>query len=311
MANKSITQKRTDPETEALKDAWASGAKTKQDEVDALTVRLEAAPWLFEMAGKVKTLSFNESQSRFFKLILLKKVKDSKEYREKYGMTWEQFCEHAHVNKRWIDEQLADLKPFKVEFLEAFLQFSEFDFSKIKYLGQSALEENLQLQGDRLLFDGEAIPFEPEAVQAVIEQLQDQLRSEKEEKKAALGTKDKVLKAKEELLNKQEKQLARYDKEAKAKGLTLEEDAFLQQMENMRIGFDGFYMVHLDPAGLAGQDLTPRMTAAYISALQYMRTQINAAYDTAVETYGDPSMFPEEAWTPGKPLPASPSQGRG
>src|SRR5208337_4605334 len=95
---------------------------------------------IFEMAGKIKATTFFGAQSKFFNLLMLKQVKDSKEYRDRFDMSWEKFCEHVGVNKRWVDEQLADLKPFEVEFLEAFLQFSGVPISKFKYLGESVVE---------------------------------------------------------------------------------------------------------------------------------------------------------------------------
>ena len=293
--------RRTDPEMAALMEARADGAREKQGEIDSLMAKLDSAPWIFEMAGKVKTLSFNESQARFFKLVLLKQVKDSKEYREKFGMTWEQFCEYARVDRRSTDEKLADLKPFNAEFLASFSAFSGFDFSKIRYLGRGVSESLLQLDGNRLLFDGEAIPFEPEAVQALIEQIQDALQKEREERVAEKKTHDRRMADEKKYSQKLEKQLTRYERNAHDKGVSPEEDALIQQMETLRISFDGF-MLQTDPARIEedGGEMTPRMTAIYVSTLQYIRTQINAAYSTAVETFGDPETFPEEAWTPGK-----------
>ena len=42
--------------------------------------------------------------------------------------------------------------------------------------------------------------------------------------------------------------------------------------------------------------LTPRMVAAYLTTLDYMRKQLLAAYDTAQDMYGSAAMSPEEAW---------------
>lgn len=308
MANKPQSQKRTDPEIEALKGAYEMGKEEAQEEIVALKTRLSAAPWIYEMAGKVRTLSFSETQSRFFKLVSLKQVKDNKEYREKFGMTWEQFCEHVGINRRTIDNQLIDLQPFKSEFLASFASFSGVDFSKIKYLGDDKLATSCQFSGNAIIYQGETIPVTPEHaddIQALLEKLEESYQAQIEEQKATLRTKDKLIKAKEDVIHKQEKSLRKFEKDAEAKGLTLEEDGFLQKMENMKTHFDGFYMLNVDPARIEemntgnGINPTPRMIAAYITTLQYMKMQINAAFDTAVDAYGDPEMLPEEAWHPG------------
>jgi hypothetical protein len=40
------------------------------------------------------------------------------------------------------------------------------------------------------------------------------------------------------------------------------------------------------------------MISAYIAALKYMKMQILAAHDAAIESYADPSMISDEDWQP-------------
>jgi hypothetical protein len=223
-------------------------------------------------------------------------------------MTWEQFCEHVGISRRWIDEQLADLKPFKMEFLEGFLQFFEVPISKIKYLGEaiSGGTPEVEISERGITYRGETIPWGKEHsddFQALLEQLEEEHKAQLEEKDANLRTKDRLLKDKENVIRKQARDLSKYERSAQEKGLTPEEDAFLQQMENLRTAFDGFYMCDVDPDRreelFRDNDPTPRMTAAYLSTLDYMKKQILAAYDTATDRYGNPAMCPEDAWHPG------------
>lgn len=308
MANKPVSQKRTDPEMEALKSAYEDGQRSKEVEVEELKARLGAAPLIFEMAGRVKAAAFSESQTRLMKILYLKRVKDDKEYRQAYGMTWEQFCEAVGEDRRRVDEQLVDLKPFKADFLAKFVSAFGVEISKIKYLGEAFSAESASFKGDSIVYAGEVIPLTPEHrddIQALLEKLEESYQAQIEEQKAILRTKDKLIKAKEDVIHKQEKSLNKFEKDAEAKGLTLEEDAFLQKMENMKTHFDGFYMLNVDPARVEemntgnGANPTSRMIAAYIATLQYMKMQINAAFDTAVDAFGDPEMLPEEAWHPG------------
>jgi transcriptional regulator with XRE-family HTH domain len=266
----------------------------------------EAIANIYEMSGKIKAASFNKAQSEFLELLMLKQVKDAKEYREKFGMTWEQFCNHVGVNRRTIDNILIDLKPFKVEFLAKFANFAGFPINKIKYLEEPILAGVAKIEGNEIVCMGERIPFEweyREDFQELLNKLQEEHKAQIEERDADLRTKDRLLKDKENVIRKQARDLSKYEKSAETKGLTPEEDAYLQRMENLRTAFDGFYMFEVDPEVMtelwSDNDPTPRMRAAYLSTLDYMRKQILAAYDIATVRYGNPIMCPEEGWSPG------------
>lgn len=307
MAGKPRAARPTDPEMEAINGAYADGQRSKEAEVEDLKARLSAAPWIYEMAGKVKTLAYTEAQARFFKLVMLKEVKEKKTYREQYGMTWEQFCEHVGVDRRKLDEQLQDLKPFKAEFSAVFAGFSGLEFHKIKYLGRAVSAESAEIRGNSIIYDGEEIPVTPEHaedIQALLERLEESYQQRLEESAAVVRTKEKLIKAKEEVIHRQEKDLRRLEKEAQAKGLTAEEDAFIQRMENLRLEFTG-YMLQVEPLRMEELEKenspTVRMRAAYIALVKEMKMQLLAAYDTATEMYADAIMLPEEAWQPGRP----------
>src|SRR5208337_1998369 len=102
-------------ETENMKRDQVRSAEQMQCDKEAAIANI------YEMAGKIKAANFFKTQAEFFNLLMLKKVKDSKEYRERFGMTWEQFCTHAGLNWRTIDRNLEDLKPFHQEFLQTFV----------------------------------------------------------------------------------------------------------------------------------------------------------------------------------------------
>ena len=177
----------------------------------------------FEMAGKLKTTNFFKSQAEFFTLLMLKKIKESKEYRDRYHMNWDNFCDYVGVNWRTIDRHLADLKPFNQAFLDSFVNFSGVTFSKIKYLG---LSESVTLTENAIIFNGETIPADQEhaeEIQALLETLEENHKKEKEETSATLRTKERLLKDKETTLNKMEKEIMRLEKRADKTDLTEEE----------------------------------------------------------------------------------------
>lgn len=226
--------------SEAAESREIERRNIEQNAVTAQREKEEAIANVYEMAGKIKAINFQKAQSNFFGLLMLKKVKDSKEYRDRFGMTWEKFCEHVGVNKRWIDEQLADLKPFKVEFLEAFLQFSGVPISKVKYLAEAKLEVTSNLSENAIVYNGETIPLDAEHrddIQALLETLETAHKTEKEELEAALSASKKVAAAKEKVINTMERDLKRLERKVDLSDLTDEEQEGINLLAQVQMDF--------------------------------------------------------------------------
>ncbi len=304
MANKPKSQKPTDDSIARIDEAIKIATEQEKQENARLREKLSLSPWIFEMAGKIKGMMFTESQEKCFKVLFLKKVKESRDYREVYGMTWEQFCDHIKVSRRSADAWLEELEPLTVDFSANFAGFSGYDLNKIKYLAQAKSANIADFKGNAIVYQGEEIPLTPEhkdEIQVLLEKLEDSYKTQLEEKTAVVRTKDKLIASQADLIHRQERTISKFEKEAEKKGLTLEEDAFLKRIENLKTGFDG-YMIFLDPSSMEAllqkNNPTPRMISAYIAALKYMKMQICAAHDAAIDTYADPSMLPDEGWQP-------------
>lgn len=230
--------------SEAAQSAELIGRDSEKSMADAQLEKEEAIKQIYEMAGKVKATNFNKSQSAFFSLIMLKQVKDSKDYRAKFGMSWEQFCDHVGVSRRWIDEQLADLKPFKAAFLEDFLRFSGTTVNKIKYLGEAVAEGTSGISENAITYNGETIPLDAEhkdEIQALLETLEEEHKKQIEEKDATLSATKRVMKSKEALINKMEHEIKRLEKRADLNELTEEEqDAVNLLYEVQKQVMEGF-----------------------------------------------------------------------
>lgn len=285
-------KKRHDPITEGALDAVAY----EQRMVDLGKLQLKkreiSAAVTFEEIGKVKAMSFSKAQSEFLTLILLKRLKESKAYKDDLDMTWQQICDMVGMSRADVDRKLVDLKSFSDELLLSFSNFAGFDYSKIKYLADAQRSGIAQIEQKSLVYNGTRIPISAdhqEDLQAVLDQIQADLGKRADEAEHEVRAAKRVLKDKETLINKQAKEIDRYAGRARDKDLTPEEDGFLAQMEQARIGFDG-YMLTIEPSKMdelqAEGTVTPRMRAAYIEVLGYMRKQIRAAHDTAVENYG-------------------------
>jgi hypothetical protein len=288
-----MPRKKKDPESEAA----VSYAGNPMAEREAQERREQTIANVSESIGSIKAMNFMRSLSDITALMKLKELKESKRYKE-IGITWEQTCESMGLSRRTVDEKLTDLRPFRDDFLANFASFVSNDFNKIKYLGEAVSGKSAEIRDNAIVYGGEVVPLTPkhrDEVQGILDRIQEDLGKRVEEQKATIRAKDRVLGAKQKVIQKMEKALGRYEKQAEGKGLTPEEDAFLQQVENLRTGFDG-YMLGVEPERIdMGEEPTLRMIAAYLSALSYMRQQVLAAYDTAVEMYGSPVMNPEEA----------------
>jgi len=219
---------------EAMKKDMEKSAEQVQREKE------EAIANIYEMAGKIKATHFFKEQAGFFDLLLLKQVKDSKEYRTRLGLTWEAFCDSIGVKRRTIDEHLEDLQPFRLDFLAAFRQFSGVDLSKIKYLGMAINEKMAEVAENAITYNGETIPLDAEHrddIQALLETLEESHKKQIEDKDATLAAKDRLLKAKEELVNKMERELKRLEKTVPKSELTEEEQDAVNLLAQVQSDF--------------------------------------------------------------------------
>jgi hypothetical protein len=254
--------------------------------------------------GSIKAFDINIAQNEFLKIMALYRIKQAKDYKAG-GLTWVEFCDAVGVPDRTVDRMIEEARPYFELFSAGVAEIAGVPFNKIRQLGKTFSASGAEIQNNCLVYDGESIPLTPEYredLQTLIERISEESKERVEEAEAQLSAKDKVLKSKEDVINKQERQLKKFEKDAAAKGLTPDEDAFLQLMFNKKTSFDG-YMLSMDPDFVmdSAGDITPRMRAALISNLHCMKMEILSAYDTAVMNYGSPDLNPEvleeyEAW---------------
>jgi hypothetical protein len=219
---KELVQKAQDDSARAVEVARRDLEKaTEQKQRD----KEAAIAKIFEGAGSVKTLKFQKSQSGFFYRLKMKEIKESKAYLL-FDMNWEKFCEYIGENRRRIDEQLADLKPFKLEFLADFASFSGVTINKIKYLGEAIVADSASIAGNAITYNGETIPIDAEhqeEIKSLFETLEEHHKKERDEADTTIRTKDRLLKSKDETLNKLERELKRLERTVDKSELTEEE----------------------------------------------------------------------------------------
>jgi hypothetical protein len=309
MANKPKAEKITDAEVAASKQIYTIARQEADLEIARLKTELAAEKEESRYEGILAKIDYDRVHNEFLKLAILYQVKQNKDYK-KGGRTWDEFCEAHGYPRRTADQLLSEIKPLFHEFSAGsagFFGLLGVTFNKIRLLGKAVSGGSAEIKDGVLIYEDQQIPLSPEFkddIEAVIDQLKEDSEKLRKEKELDAKAKDKVLADKQKLLNKYSKDLAKLEGQAKAKELTPEEEGFLKKVEKLRLGFDG-YLIQLDPDRMeelsfdADPAPTPRMRAAYLAALDYMKKQILVAFEKATDMYGDAIMCPEAAWKPG------------
>lgn len=308
MANKSREERIPDAQVEASKQIYEIARQEANLEIAKLKGEIEAAKADGIAIGAIQANKAHRSFNDFFDALILYKAHKDKSYK-KNGLTWEAFCEAAGYARRTAEDIISDIAPVMETFSGNIAAFSGVGLKQIRYLGKTKAADFAGFDDDgNIVIGEERIPNTPEDILAYIDHQKEISQKAIEEKDLTVKAKDRVLKDKEKIIQKLHKNLEKLEGQAREKELTPEEDGFLKKVEKLRLGFDG-YLLQLDPHRIeelffeADPAPTPRMRAAYLSALDYMRKQILVAFDQATEMYGNAIMCPEAAWRPGMDSP--------
>lgn len=301
---------RLDEQARVGSEIYKSARAEADKEIALLREKVEAARTDGEMIGFIKRGQINRKFDKLMDAVALYKAKESKEYK-KAGLTWAGFCDAAGYEVRTADRIIEDLCPVFEAFSDAASDFAKVGLSKIRYLGKSIgqlSEIQLSANSREIIIGDEQFPFLPEHIDdinAAIDSLKDSMERQEKDHAATLKASERVQKDLHNKLVQTQKECdalqEKLSAEAKAKGLTEDEDTFLKAMERARMSFDAAIM-NVDPERMAftlGENPTDRMIAAYFSLLDYARRQILCISDDAEEKFGAPAMFPERAWRPG------------
>ncbi len=252
-----------------------------------------------EVIGRIQGLGMISKFADVSNLMWLKGVKEQKIYRDLPEIgTWDKFCDYIGISRQKVDEDLLNLRAFGEEFLTTVSSLSV-GYRELRKLRQLTHEGDVVIDAEFVTIGQDRIPLSPESaedLQAAIEALIENKNQQIEEQTAAIKAKDKVLKDKESVIHRQARDLAKLEGLAEAKGLTAEEDAILQDLDNSRTIIDGFLMKYDPEKNPLPEGATVRMKAKYMHTLDYFKRVIIAAFDTAAELYGTPEM--DDDWLP-------------
>lgn len=291
-------------EAKAVEEVYNLARQQADAEMAKLRGEIDAIREESLALGVLQKIEYDLAHNQMLKYVVLHRIKQAKEYR-KGGLTWVEFCDAIGEPQRTADRILTELQPVMAMVSAKLADFTGMDFNKIRLLGRSVSANLAEIdEAGMVLIGGERIPLTPDHrddLQAALEQVIETNAKILADKDATIRAKDKVLKDKQTLIERQAKELAKLEDAAFKAGMTPLEEAFIKRMDNLRVSFDG-YMLKVDPErcelGKADAENTPRMVAAYLTTLDYMRKQLLAAYETAQDMYGSLTMSPEEAvWT--------------
>jgi hypothetical protein len=317
MANKTKS-KELDAQVTAGNEIYKIARQEADNEMTRLKSEIEGISEESRYEGILAKINYDILHNEFLKLAVLYRVKQSKEYK-KGGKTWVEFCNAHGYPQRTADRLLEEIKPLLEEFSAGqagFLGLLGITFNKIRFLGRSVSANLAEIKDGCLVYDDQLIPLDADHkddIEAVLDQLIHNAETAKKEKALEVKARDRVISDKEKTIQKLHKTLEKLEGQAKEKNLTPEEDGFLKKIEGLRLGFDG-YMLQLDPERMEelskhnDPSPTPRMRAAYLSALDYMKKQILIAFEAATEMYGNAIMCPEAAWKPGMGAAITPAK---
>lgn len=284
-------------EAEAANEIYEVARAEANQEIAELKEKQARIAETYEVAGRIQAMTFIGKVATVANLIQLKRIKESKSYKDlPHVGTWEEFCNYLKLDRRTVDENLQNLNAFGEDFLETCQQFS-LGYRDLRKLRQLTHDGTIQVIDDAIEISGERIPLDVEHredLQAAIEKVIEDQAAIKEELQAQTKAHERVQKDTHKTLVKLQKDLDKFTKAAEAKGLTDDEDAFIQRVDAYKTMAQGA-LIALEPAEIRSEfpDLTPRMRAALISTAHYLKMQMLALYDTLVAEVGDPTMNPE------------------
>ena len=295
-----LSKEHHDQATEAAVEVVEMEQRREANAVNEQTERERRIAESYEIAGRIQAFTFVEKVLTVGTLVQLNRIKESRAYRDLPNIgTWDSYCEYLGFSRQKVDLDLQNLATFGEEFLLTVSNFS-LGYRDLRKLRQLTHEGALQIEDGVLVIGDEEIPLDVEHredLQAAMERLLDAKEQIVAEKDARLRTQEKLLQSKQDLIHRQEKDLARYEGAAEAKGLTADEDAFIQKCTNARTTIDGFLMQFDPDRKPLPDDASPRMKAALMETLGYFRRAIVAAHDTAGDLYGT-AEIDSAGWVP-------------
>lgn len=180
----------------------------------------------YKMAGKIEAFKFISNFADVGSLTLLKKIKESKVYRDMPTIkTWENYCKSIGLSASKVDEDLNNIATFGEKFITDVGNFG-LGYRELRQLKKEVKTGTLQIKDESVVINGEVIPLDEKDI--LKDALTDLVAKNKEEiskLKAENKAKDKMVQTYAE---------AKEAKEQELKAVKMEKEALKEKI-------DGFY----------------------------------------------------------------------
>lgn len=287
----------TDPDVAALESVSKMAREQADVEIAELKSKQEMIAKSYEMAGQIKAVRMMSKFGDVTSLMWLKQVKESKIYRDLPNIgTWENYCEYIGLDRHTVDQNLLNLATFGEEFLAAVTSL-QVGYRDLRKLRQLTHDGTVTIDAEAVVIGDDRIPLDQdhrEDLQAAIEKIIDEQAAVKAELNAQKKAFDRVQDDTRKSMTRLQKELDRFTAQAEAKGLSSDEDAFMQRLETHRTMVQGS-LIALEPEEIAKEfdNLTPRMRARVIATAHELKMQALALYDTVITEIGNGILNPE------------------
>ena len=226
-------------------------------------------------ASKVNGALMRERMERLMRVMFLRETKE----RLKASGQWSRYCSETGIDIKNADYEIDKLGEFRDDLLLSFSSFCGYDINKIKYLTNGNSEKlGVTVENGEIFVKGEKVPLTPEDVEAVVTSLQEDLRKQEEKAVSDKANLEKQAKESAKSLKKAERELKRLKREASKKGITEEEQAFMEEMDEVRKDF--FELIaRMNPEDVLGapddrKEPTAMQIGAYKSTVEFIRAQV-------------------------------------
>lgn len=299
MVNKPKDQKRTDTDFQAANEIYKLAKREYDEQLGKIKQELVTKIGQHEAIGALKRAKLDREFSKFVDAVVLYRMKESRAYKT-LGYNWEEFCNLAGYDVRDADRIVNDIRPIVEAFSAVLSDFLGLKFNEIRMLGKAKSDNLVSFKDNKVTYKDIEIPITAEDFNIVLKSIQEDLANQKKEYEADKKAMERVQQDINEKLQQAHREFDQFkskvSKLAEEKGLSPEQDAFLTKMESMRVQFDHFYMVHVEPETIMelipndDKPVTVRMRVAYLKTLEYMASQLNVALGVATDLFGEPRM---------------------
>lgn len=164
--------------------------KEQKSEEERETLIAEAS----RLTGRVEAFNFISKVVTCSELMILKKVKEEKIYKELPNInTWEEYCKSIGFSVDKIDLDLKNLNTFGEEFLRTVQSFG-LGYRELRNLSKQVKTGSLEVHEAEVIIDGETISLsETDALKDALTDLILKNQEEKKQHKAELKAKDKTI----------------------------------------------------------------------------------------------------------------------